>query len=183
MDIKPVEKSEPDNIEDLFVGDTEDVKPRRNRRLERSIRRGTDTTKPPPKPRAPRAPKAPEVDIARGVSAFVARIGLALTVLGKVRDNEKLQLDGLAVMNGAERMGTAVQERADRDVKFKALMEKVFAGSDWAGILGAMAAIGIPIIVNHEVVPYNDNLFTVMGITPIPQAKPKETDSGYESTE
>lgn len=68
------------------------------------------------------------------------------------------EVDGLAIIEGAERLSLALDKAARQSPSLKRTLEAVLTGSVWAEVAFASGAIIVPIAVNHNLLPAMESL-------------------------
>lgn len=63
------------------------------------------------------------------------------------------EVDGLAIIQGAERLSTALDKAAQQSPAVRRTLEAVLTGGVWAEVAFASGAIIVPIALNHGLVP------------------------------
>lgn len=63
------------------------------------------------------------------------------------------EIDGLAIIEGAERLSIALDKAAKQNPAVKRTLEAVLTGSVWGEVAFAAGAIALPIGVNHGMIP------------------------------
>lgn len=67
------------------------------------------------------------------------------------------QADGVAILNGSERLATSLAQVADTNPKVRKALEAAVSGGAWGGVIVAAVTIAVPILVNHGLVPVPAN--------------------------
>ena len=67
------------------------------------------------------------------------------------------EIDGMAIIEGAERLSIALDKAAKQSPAFKRTLEAVLTGGVWAEVAFASGAIIVPIALNHGLVPASVN--------------------------
>lgn len=114
---------------------------------------------PDEKPKRTRRPRAASADTKpkqpRGTArrpALEARLTENLVTVGTfvcVID----QVDGLAIVNGAPNLAASLAKAAEANPKVRDGLEKMLSAGVWSGVVGSLAAIAIPIMANHKMLP------------------------------
>lgn len=115
--------------------------------------------------RAPRdtAPKTRKKNLTKPLTGFISTVGTMVSIANTA--------DGLAILNGAERLAEALNNVAkENDRVYKALMTMIEV-SVWGELTGATLAIILPIMANHDLLPVE-----IPGMT---APKAKETADGF----
>lgn len=63
------------------------------------------------------------------------------------------EIDGLAIIQGAERLSIALDKAAKQNASVRRTLEKMLTGSVWGEVAFASAAIVAPIAINHRLLP------------------------------
>ncbi len=92
--------------------------------------------------------------------------------------NPRLAYDGQVLVANADKLAAELAAQADRSPKLKRALESLFTVSGWAGTIGVMAAVVVPIAANHGLLPAPTA--TMVGAKLPPPREPKEPTS--EST-
>lgn len=72
------------------------------------------------------------------------------------------EIDGLAIIEGAERLSIALDKAAKQNPAVRRTLEAALTGSVWAEVAFASGAIALPIAVNHRILP--SGLLGVVGM-------------------
>jgi len=113
-----------------------DEKPKRTRRP----RAASSDTKPKTTTRAPR-----RAGLESRLTENLCTIGTFVCVVD--------QVDGLAIVNGAPNLAASLAKAADSNPKVRDGLEKMLSAGVWSGVVGSLAAIAIPIMANHKMLP------------------------------
>jgi hypothetical protein len=96
-----------------------------------------------------RAPSEPRPPTPRSIEA---RAGERLTELGFVWFAVS-PADGLAFLNGVPRLAAALDHAAKENPRLRVLLERFLTVSVWGELAAAAAAIALPILANHKLIP------------------------------
>ncbi|MBT2400633.1 hypothetical protein [Streptomyces sp. ISL-100] len=123
---------------ELPVPPAADEKPKRRTRRA-SASSGTDS-----KPRAPRGGvRRPNLE---------SRIAQGFTTIGTFACIVN-EFDGMTIIQGAPNLAASLSKLADENPKVRESLEKMLAAGAWSAVIGAVAAVGIPIAANHKLLP------------------------------
>lgn len=92
----------------------------------------------------PRA-KAWKETMAVQLNAQMVGIGM---LVGQINE-----FDGMAIINGSENFVARTIELAEADPKFRKGVENALKGNAYAGWVVSIAAIAVPILANHKMLP------------------------------
>lgn len=102
--------------------------------------------------RAPRADTKPKTAPAGRQAPLQGRlqeaiggIGIAVAMLNEI--------DGLAIIEGAERLSHALDKAAKQNPSVRRTLEAALTGGVWAEVIFASGAIFVPIALNHRLLP------------------------------
>lgn len=109
---------------------------------------------PPAAPESKRSPgRPPKPKLADKLEEQFGAIGLLLYGVGAARGDVRFMYDGECVMGQSHRLAVAL-DRASLDTPaVRRLLEALVMASAWGEVAGAVAAIAIPILANHGVIP------------------------------
>jgi hypothetical protein len=62
-------------------------------------------------------------------------------------------IDGSIIRGGAERLGNSLIGPARTNRKVRTVLENMVTGGAWAGVVMAVAAIALPILSHHNIIP------------------------------
>lgn len=145
-----------------------DTPPARGKRpTTRAGRREYDAArKREPKDKAPRAPRpARSKPLKPRLLEAIGGVGLVVSVVHAG--------DGQAILAGAENLAGALDNLAQENDAVKRALEAALTGSAWGGVIIATAAIALPIMANHGMVPEQlGAMATVGGEALPPQQQP-----------
>lgn len=79
------------------------------------------------------------------VTGNIAGIGLIVTAFN--------QYDGVVIVGGADRLASSLVDVAETNPKVRKALEAFVKGNAWAGVAVAAAAIAVPILANHGMLP------------------------------
>lgn len=79
------------------------------------------------------------------VAGNIAGLGLLVSAFN--------QYDGIAIVAGSDRLGASLVDVAETNPKVRKGLEAFVKGNAWAGVAMAAAAIAIPILANHGMLP------------------------------
>lgn len=115
------------------------------------------------KPRTPGGTR--KKNLTKPLTEFFTTIGTVVMVANST--------DGLAIINGAERLAEALNAVAKDNAAVYRNLERMLTGSNWGGVIVAAGAIALPIMSNHNLLPFQipglmpeDDGATMGGISP-----------------
>jgi len=118
---------------------------------------------PPSKDKAPRQPSGRKKNLSKPLTEFFMSIGGVVYAFN--------QVDGQAIMSGAENLANALNEAAKANPALYRNLERLMTGSTYGAVFIAAGAIALPIMANHNLIP-----FAIPGLTP------EETPASVEDT-
>lgn len=101
--------------------------------------------------RPPGRPKSVRLD--DKLQELIGTVGGGLKVAGLVRGNPQMEYDGDIVLANAERLAKALEKAAQESPAVKRTLEMIVTTSTWGEVIGAVVAVGVPIMANHGVLP------------------------------
>lgn len=105
--------------------------------------KGTATPKVDTKPKA--ASGGRQAPLAGRLQEAIGGLGIMVALVNEV--------DGLAIIEGAERLSIALDKAAKQSPAVKRTLEAALTGGVWAEVAFATSAIAFPIMVNHRLLP------------------------------
>lgn len=63
------------------------------------------------------------------------------------------EIDGLAIIQGAERLSISLDKAAKQNPSVRRTLEKALTGGVWAEVVFSVGAIAVPIALNHGLLP------------------------------
>lgn len=101
----------------------------------------------PARTRTDRAPKTGrKKSLAKPLTEFFTSIGSFVAIAN--------QADGIAIIEGAERLAKALDAVAKDNATVYKNLERMVTGSTWGGVIFAASAIVVPILANHNLLPF-----------------------------
>lgn len=111
-------------------------------------RKSDDAPKPstdsPPSPTAKRG-RPPRNNLKGRLQETVGAVGLMVAVVEP--------FDGMAILNGAENLATALDNLAAENPSVQRTLEQLLQVSAWGQVMTAVAAIAVPIAAHHGILP------------------------------
>lgn len=117
----------------------------------------------PSRDRAPRNTVGRKKNLTKPLTEFFTTIGTTVAVFN--------QADGIAIVKGAERLAEALNGVAKDNAVMYRNLERMLTGSAWGGVFVATGAIALPILANHNLLP-----FQIPGVE-IPETEPANVES------
>jgi len=84
---------------------------------------------------------------------YVGSVGGLLTMAGVVRGNDVLTYDGQILLAGAEDWADAMEALAAENPQVRRVLEVVVATSAWSQVVTTTAAMVVPILAAHRILP------------------------------
>lgn len=98
----------------------------------------------------------------------ISGVGIAVSLVNEI--------DGLAILQGAERLSIALDKAAKQNPSVRRALEAALTGGVWAEVSFAVGAIAVPIAMNHGMLPG-----TLAGFVSVPGSqngdRPKATEN------
>lgn len=113
---------------------------------------GSPSSPPGGDARAPRSHKA-KPKLAPKLAEFQSLIGMGLCAAGMARGDKRLFYDGSVILANAERLSQALEAAAAEHPPLRRALELLVATTTLGELAGAAAAIAVPILANHGVLP------------------------------
>lgn len=110
---------------------------------------------------APRAKRKKSLE--KPLVEFFTTVGTTLAMVN--------QADGIAIVQGAERLAAALNNVAKDNATVYRNLERMLTGSAWGGVFIAAGSIALPILANHNLLP-----FQIPGVQ-IPETEPANVES------
>lgn len=132
--------------------------------------------------RPPRASSPPKKGkYAPALEAYAGMVGMAFSAAAMARQNPQLAYDGQVIMLGATEWAQAWERLAADDPKVARVLDVVCGTTRWTEVTTATAAILVPILACHRVLPPAAAAMFVpdLGPPPDPPPRPEVDEQGY----
>lgn len=109
------------------------------------------TAKKPAGQGGPGRPPKPKLD--KKLEELIGSAGSGLMLAGMARGNEQLVYDGTILLSKTEELAGALDKLAQENPAVRRVLEGLVQTSAWGSLLAVVAAVGVPILANHGVLP------------------------------
>jgi hypothetical protein len=106
---------------------------------------GTPGAKPKPDAKPKPTPGGRQAPLQGRLQEALGGIGIMIALVNEI--------DGLAIVEGAERLSHALDKAAKQNPSVRRTLEAALTGGVWAEVVFASGAIFVPIALNHRLLP------------------------------